>query len=103
VRLRSSISCQAEVGLDLLPRDRGVPILHLRPSGCSGFEVGKVLGSRDEPLQVLGVDHRSDPLPASGQVDRRVLDASSVDDIGQSGSGVTDGHLAHATRVRRKR
>src|SRR5450756_2655259 len=84
-RPRSGRSCQTEVGLDLLPRDRLLAAGHLLPRRARGLDVGEVLSRRDQTVEVVGVDDRRDPLTAAGQVDRFVLDPRGVDHVGETG------------------
>jgi hypothetical protein len=76
------MSPQAKVGLDLLPRNCCFArIGHFSASGAGGLDIGKILGSVDETLQVISVDHRGNAAAAAGQEHRVVSNPRLVNDV----------------------
>ncbi len=74
-------SSQPKVGLDVIPGDR-FPLLF---KGSPGFrDVDSVLGQLDQAVEILGVDHRRQPLAAPVEIDGLMAAPSLVDDIGET-------------------
>ena len=97
--LRRRDSCQTEIGLDVLPRDRGPPAGHLLARSPCGLEIGQILRSSDQPIEVLGVDDRRNPPATPGQVDRVMLHPRGIHHIRQPGPSIADRHLPHVITI----
>jgi len=80
-RVRPRKSCQAEIGLDLVPRYRcRARRLHLGTCLLGGADVGHVLGQFEDAVEVVGVDDGRYPTSTASDVDRLVVGASAIDD-----------------------
>jgi hypothetical protein len=72
----------------------------LRTSSTCRLDVGKVLGRRDEVVEVVGVDHGGHAPAAMRQVHRVVPYAGLIDDVGRTRSSAGHGELSHAPSLR---
>jgi hypothetical protein len=57
-------SCQTEISLDLLPRNRSGAIIHLGTRSVGRFSIERVLGEFNQPLKRRRIDNSSDATAA---------------------------------------